>query len=378
MKKSFLFGTVGLMFVLLLQNCKPEKNVAPPPTDPDSLYIGTTYTIAKPYRFPTITNPYKDSLTVEGIELGRRLFYDKHLSSTGLLACASCHRQEFAFSDAGNAKSTNVFGTTKRNAPAIENLLWAGSVVGGEWTGSLFWDGRANSLGAQAKDAFHGEQNMDIPNLIAYLKTDSTYTRLFRKAFGRPGDVTEEKIYLAVQQFMMTLISSDSHFDKVMRGQEQFTASELNGLNLFTAADRGDCTHCHVPQNGTILFTDNFYKNNGIDSVGSIDDYIDKGRGAITADPNDNGKFRDPSLRNIALTGPYMHDGRYQTLDQVINYYSDSVRTSGTVDAQMFVVVGHPDGKRQFTQQEHDDLMNFLNSLTDTVFTHNPNFSNPF
>ncbi len=375
MKKTFLFVAFGLFVVMLLQNCKPDKPLAPDnPADPDSLYVGKKYNfsdITPPlFRFPNITNPYKDSLTYEGIELGRRLFYDKRLSSTGQIACASCHKQEFAFSDRGNAKSTNVFGPTARNAQAIQNLLW---------TDKLFWDGRVNSLGAQAKDAFHGEQNMDVVQSIDYLKTDSTYTRLFRKAFGRPGDITESKIYLALQQFMMTLISSNSHFDKVLRGQEQFTPSELNGFNLFNAPDRGDCTHCHVSPDGvTLLFTDNLFRNNGMDSVGNNNDYTDKGHGVVTGNPNNNGQFRDPTLRNIALTGPYMHDGRYQTLDDVLNYYSDSVRSSGTVDPQMFVVVGHSDGRRHFTQEEHQDLINFLNSLTDETFIHNPDFSNPF
>src|ERR1043165_558012 len=372
MRKVVLFVVFSLILLVSLQNCKPEPPVTPPPTDADSLYVGTPYSfvgISPPlFRFPSITTPYKDSLTLEGIELGRRLFYDKHLSSTGQMACASCHKQEFAFSDAGNAKSANVFGPTRRNAPSIENLLWSSK---------LFWDGRAGSLGDQAKDAFHGEQNMDIPNSISYLKSDSTYTRLFRKAFGRPGDVTEEKIYIAVQQFMMTLISSNSHFDKVQRGQESFTPSEASGYQLFLASDRGDCLHCHQLGN-SFLFTNNLFSNNGLDSVGSVNDYADKGRGEVSMNANDYGKFRNSSLRNIELTAPYMHDGRYQTLDQVINFYSDSIHNSGTVDPLMYVIVDHPDGHRNFSPQEHEDLKNFLKSLTDTVFTHNPAFGDPF
>ena len=156
------------------------------------------------------------------------------------------------------------------------------------------------------------------------------------------------------------------------------TASELTGLELFNAADRGDCLHCHVSPSNTFLFTDHVFRNNGLDSVGSNTEYIDGGLGEINGNINDLGKFRDPTLRNIELTGPYMHDGRHATLDDVLNYYSDSVGNTGSVDAQMFVIVGHPDGRRHFTQQEHDDLMNFLKSLTDTVFTHNPAFSDPF
>ena len=360
---------LGLSVILLLQNCKPEKPLAPPHTDADSLYTGTGYTIAKPFHFPNINNPYKDSLTVEGIELGRRLFYDKHLSSTGLLACASCHKQEFAFSDAGNAKSTNVFGPTKRNAPSIENLLWAGNI---------FWDGRAASLGAQAKDAFHGEQNMDIPGAITYLKADSTYTRLFRKAFGRPGDVTEDKIYLAVQEFMMSLVSSNSHFDKAMRGEESLTASELNGLNIFVSQE-GECVHCHTDGASYLLAPPNSYQNNGLDSAATINDFTDKGRGAITLANSDYGKFKVPSLRNVALTAPYMHDGRFQTLAQVVDFYSDSDKTlSPNIDGFNLGLSIHPQGKFGFDAQQKQDLLNFLYSLTDTTFTHNPAFSNPF
>lgn len=376
MRKSLLFVFSALMGLMLLQNCKPEKPDAPlNPADPDSLYIGTPYSFSNInpplFRFPSIRHPYKDSLTYEGVELGRRLFYDKHLSVNQQTACANCHKQEFAFSDGGVAKSMNAGGiATRRNTPAIQNLLW---------TDKLFWDGRAKSLAEQAKDAFHNEQNMDVSAGIQYLKSDSVYTRLFRKAFGRPGDITEDKIYMALQQFMMTLISSNSHFDKVQRGQEQFTESEARGLQLFTNPDRGDCTHCHVSDGGSsFLMTDNLFRNNGLDVVATVNDYADKGRGEVTANSYDFGKFKDPTLRNIALTGPYMHDGRYQTLDQVLNFYSDSVVNSGNVDVLMFSSVYLPDGKRHFTVEEHTDLMNFLNAFTDTVFTHNPAYSNPF
>lgn len=228
MKKIISLGAFCLVIVLLLQNCKPDKTL--PPTDPNyrmNLHICTPYsfsTLNPPlFRFPVISNPYKDSLTVEGIELGRRLFYDTRLSSTNLISCASCHKQEFAFSDAGNAKSNSVFGPTKRNAPAIENLLW---------TNKLFWDGRSSTLAEQAKDAFHGEQNLDIPNAISYLKSDSTYSRLLRKAFGRPGDVTEPKIYLALQQFMMTMISSNSRFDRIPTQRSGFSVYRIGSKRI--------------------------------------------------------------------------------------------------------------------------------------------------
>lgn len=365
-KFSILFLGI-LMALLTLENCKPDVPDAPPgKPESDSLYIGTTYTIAKPFRFSNINNTYADSLTYEGVELGRRLFYDKHLSSTGQLSCASCHKSEFAFSDAGHAKSTNVFGPTKRNAPSVQNLLWALKI---------FWDGRSATLGEQAKDAFHGEQDLNVPNAIQYLEADSEYVRLFKKAFGRPGDITEEHIYLAIQQFGMTLISSESHFDKVQRGQEQFTESEARGFQIFLT-ERGDCFHCHTHGND-LLMTDNIFHNNGLDSVNDVNDFTDKGRGEITGDINDYGKFKSPSLRNVALTAPYMHDGRYQTLEQVINFYSDSIKLSPTVDAIM-LKANHANGGVHLTAQEKQDLLNLLYSMTDTSFTNNPAFQNPF
>lgn len=365
--KNGILPIISLLALLFfLQNCKPEKPSGPvDPNDSDSLYIGTTYIIQKPFRFPNINNAYKDSVTYEGIELGRRLFYDVRLSSTGMLACASCHKPELAFTD-GLVKSVNVFGPTLRNTPAIQNLLW---------TNKLFWDGRVNTLADQAKDAYHGEQNLNIPDAVNFLQADTAYLKLFKKAFGRPGVVTEEKIYLAVQQFMMTAISANSRFDKIQRGEDQFTTSEANGFVIFST-EKGECFHCHT-DGSSLLMTDNLFRNNGLDSAAGINDFTDKGRGAFTSNVNDNGKFKDPSLRNIALTAPYMHDGRYQTLEQVINFYSDSVKFSPTVDPLMYKVP-HTNGKFNLTSDEKTDLLNFLLTLTDTTFTNNAAFKNPF
>lgn len=374
MRRNFLFLCMIMLALVSLQNCKHEEPDAPQnPADPDSLYAGTRYNfstlIPPPFRFPVISHPYKDSLTYEGIELGRRLFYDKRLSSTGQLACASCHKQEFAFSDNGNVKSTNVFGPTKRNASAIVNLLWASH---------SFWDGRVNTIAEAAKDAYHGEQNLNPTDAIAYLNTDSTYARLFRKAFGRPGTITEEKIYLAIQQFMMTMISYNSHFDKVQRGQETFTASEQRGFDLFLSQD-AECVHCHTAGNNFLLAPTNLFQNNGLQRAATVNDFTDKGRGEVTNNVNDYGKFKVPSLRNVALTAPYMHDGRFQTLEEVIGFYSDSVKTlSPNIDGFNLGLQIHPDGRFNFDDQQKEDLLNFLRSLTDTTYTHNPAFSNPF
>lgn len=366
MKRGLLIFLLCGAIVLGLQNCKHEIPDPPRWGDEDSLYVGTPHIIEKPFRFPNITNPYKDSLTEEGIELGRRLFYDKHLSSTGQLSCASCHKQEFAFSDAPLAKSTNVFGPTRRNSPPIQNLLWSGK---------LFWDGRVSTLADQAKDAGHGELNMNIPNAITYLSADTTYTRLFKKAFGRPGDVTEQKIYDALQQFMLTLISSESKFDSAQRGLAQFTASELRGFQVFQT-ETGDCFHCHT-DGFSYTMTDNLFRNNGLDSATSIGQFTDGGRGEITGISDDYGRFRDPSMRNIALTGPYMHDGRFATLQQVVDFYSEGNKLSPTIDPIM-LKPSHANGGVHLSSSDKQALIDFLNTLTDYKFITNPKFKDPF
>ncbi len=365
-KRGLLSLIMALAVLLGMQNCKHEKPDDGNNGEPDSLFVGTPYIIQKPFHFPNINNPYKDSLTVEGIELGRRLFYDKHLSSTGQLSCASCHKQEFAFSDAPLAKSTNVFGPTRRNSPPIQNLLWSGK---------LFWDGRVNTLADQAKDAGHGELDMNIPNAIAYLSADTTYSRLFKKAFGRPGDVTEQKIYNALQQFMMTLISSESKFDSAQRGLLQLSATELRGFQVFQT-ETGDCFHCHT-DGFSLTMTDNLFRNNGLDSATSIGQFIDGGRGEITGITEDYGRFRDPSMRNVALTAPYMHDGRFATLQQVVDFYSEGNKQSPTIDPIM-LKPSHANGGVHLNANDKQALIDYLNTLTDHKFITNPAFSNPF
>ena len=372
MKRSYLLIVVFFISVFVLENCKrdPSLSTKSVNSDPDSLYLGTKYTFpSNIYRFPTFNNPYVDSMTKEGVALGRRLFYDRHLSVDGQKACASCHLLQYALSDSGMVKSTNEFGPTKRNTPALQNLAW---------NSKFFWDGRASSLAGQAQDAFHNELGMVVTSAISYLQTDTIDVKLFKKAFGRPGTITDVGIYKAIQQFMMSAVSANSKYDLYLQGRASFTASEQNGLRLFST-ESADCFHCHNSEGGvTLLMTDNLFRNNGLDSIATITDFKDPGRGGITFNSNDYGKFRDPSLRNIALTGPYMHDGRYTTLMQVINFYSDSTKPSPTLDP-LLMTVYHDYGKGlHLVQSDKNDLLNFLYTLTDTSFIHNPNLASPF
>lgn len=365
MKKAFLL-LLGIITLLAgLQNCKPDPIDNPDPTDEDSLYTNTKYSVVVPNNFPQPTNPYKDSLSYEGIELGRRLFYDKRLSSTGNMSCASCHKPQFAFSD-GLKLSNNVFGQTLRNTPSLQNLLW---------DATFFWDGRAATLHDQAKDAMANEQGLIVADALTYLQGDSTYARLFRKAFGRPGKVTEDGVYKALQQFMMVMISSDSKFDKSLRGQAILTESEVRGFDLMRN-EVGDCVHCHF-QEGTSLFITQGFTNNGLDSALTVEDFDDKGRGGITGNTNEYGRFKNPTIRNVALSAPYMHDGRFNTLEEVIEFYSTGKQLSPTIDVNM-LKPNHANGGLNLSEEDKQALLDFLHSLTDTTFTNNPMLQDPF
>jgi cytochrome c peroxidase len=373
MIKKLLTVFVFLVVVIALQQCKPDSPYnCNGCNEPDSLYVGVPVTLQKPFKFPSITIPPDNPLTEEGILLGRMLFYDSILSVSNSLACASCHKQEFAFSDAGNALSQNVFGPTKRNTPPLMNLVWMKD---------FFWDGRSSTLPNQADDALLHELGFDAAVVIPRLEAKPEYVRLFKKAFGRPGTITQEKIEKAIAQFEMTLISANSKFDKVMRGEATFTPEESRGFyNLFMkdTIDKGaDCFHCHASSSSSSLtmIDDNFH-NNGLVFANSFNDFADKGRGAITNNMLDNGKFRTPHLRNIEVTGPYMHAGQFTTLEQVVDFYNDSLKMSPTVDPQ--IKAAHRGGLKYLTAQDKADLIAFLKTLTDTAFLHNPAFSNPF
>lgn len=379
MKRIFVAVVFCGVVLLLFSNCKREKTPTkqPPPNPSDSAdYIGTRFHFTVPFRFPDIApNMVNDTgtMTVEGIQLGRMMFYDKHMSLDGHKACASCHIQKYAFSDAGHVLSTNEFGFTKRNAPTIQNLAFQPY---------FFWDGRQPTLIAQAGDASQHELGMIAVNFISYLQADTTYSKLFKKAFGHAGaNITEAMVFNALQQFEMTLISNNSTFDKVIVQQGGTFAPgspELAGLTLFQN-ESGDCFHCHESGGGsTLLFTDNLFRNNGLDSSSTFTGFPDLGRGAIDGVPDDNGKFKDPTLRNIALSSPYMRDGRYQTLTQVVNFYSDSTKLSPTIDPLMTLPNHHGGKGIEINAEQVAAIVAFLNTLTDTSFINNPAFSDPF
>jgi cytochrome c peroxidase len=230
------------------------------------------------------------------------------------------------------------------------------------WKSSFFWDGRAPSLRAQALMPIQDHVEMDetLTNVVAKLATMPDYPKLFQDAFGSPA-ITAEKIGLAVEQFVLTLTSYDSKFDRAFRGEAKLSAAEQRGFELFMTEYEprmghygADCFHCH----GGALFTDHQFHNNGLEAANAVD----PGRFKVTNREADRGRFSTPSLRNVALTGPYMHDGRFKTLEEVVDHYSEGVIRSATLDPNL---AKHPDGDLHLSAEDKHALVAFLKTLTD-------------
>ena len=284
------------------------------------------------------------------------------------MSCFSCHDQSKSFTD-GLAVSKGVLGMTgTRSSMAIVNLAFN--------TKGFFWDGRSESLETQALVPVedHLELNESWDNVLEKLRRHDEYPTLFRGAFGieRKSEITKELAAKAMAQFQRTLISGNSRFDRVVwKNEGWFTDSEQRGKMLFffeesQSVEHPGCSHCHFDP----LFTDNNYKNNALDSVGTLQDFVDMGLGGVNGNIYDNGKFRVPTLRNILQTAPYMHDGRFATIEEVLDHYSAGGHGAEWEDVNI----------QPFTMTETDkqDLINFLKTLTDEDFLENPDFSNPF
>ena len=313
--------------------------------------------------------PADNPLTVQGVQLGRMLFYDKKLSKGEQQACADCHQQVDGFSD----KRQFSIGVDElpgtRQAMPIFNLAWHSN--------QFFWDGRANLLRDQALLPIQDELEMDetLGNVIAKLNAEQTYKDQFSRAFGS-DKITAEKIGLAMEQFMLSIVSSSSKYDKYLEGSLELSPSEERGRVLFFTeynpffpdVSGADCTHCHGGNN----FEDDTYKNNGLDTDA---DFSDIGREGVTLKPEDRAKFKVPTLRNVAITAPYMHDGRFPTLEEVIDHYNQGLKESTTVDPTILYT---KETGLFLTDQDKGDLINFLRTLTDDVFLNNEEYKTPF
>ncbi len=304
--------------------------------------------------------PIDNPQTEEGVALGKKLFFDPILSQDNSQSCATCHKPENGFSDnlQFSVGITGAIGT--RNAMPLFNLAW-------NYEEHFFWDGSAFSLEHQALQPVINpiEMNNTWETVEERLQTHAEYPELFREAFGETP-ISKELATKALAQFQRTLISANAKFDKFLLGETTLTPEEQNGFNVFMDESKGDCFHCHGNPNNP-LWTDNSFHNNGLDTT-----FTDLGLGAITGDPADNGKFKTPSLRNLAFTAPYMHDGRFLNLEAVINHYSEGLQNSTTIDPLMKKVA---QGGVQLSPQDKADLKAFLLTLSDATFLNNPEFT---
>lgn len=347
--------------------------------------MATPYELIIPHYFPTALNlPSDNPLTEEGIALGRHLFYDGRLRGyagsdpDSLMCCASCHVQSAGFDlGAGNprivgGRPAGITGEiTRHNAMPLANLVF--NSEGYFWNGSVYQQ-NANSSARNLEDIVRmaitatDELNADPERVVRAVAASPEYREMFRKAFGSE-EVTFERITKAVAQFLRTLVTANSKFDRYLRGEAQLTDQEWRGYVLFTTEEGADCFHCHGGA-GTPLFTTNLFYNNALDAV-SADPYD---RYSVTGDERDHGAYRAPSLRNVEVTAPYMHDGRFSTLDEVLEFYNCGLQNSSYVHPLMHKI---SDGGACLTPSQLADLKAFLLTLTDEQFLTNPHLGAP-
>ena len=336
------------------------------------VYSPTEYELNVPKGFPAVEVPADNPLTEEGVELGRMLFFDPILSVDSTISCASCHLASLSFTDGLNV-SEGINGLTgTRSAMSLINVAY-------HFDG-MFWDGRSATLEDQALEPVVNPLEMgdNWEEIELKLMKHETYPEFFRKAFGISNVTQIDRTYVAkaLASFERIMISSgNSKYDRYLRGEIFPTDDELNGFEMFfdTTTDLPDaeCGHCHTG----IMMTTNEYLNNGLDDVESLDDYPDKGRGDFTGNRFDNGKFKVPTLRNIALTAPYMHDGRFATLEEVLDHYNSGGHHISDPDEDNVSNFIHPLG---LSEKEKSQVISFLHMLTDTSFTQNEEINNPF
>ena len=352
--------TIIFLFSFLAYSCTKDKVEA----------IQTPYILKIPSHFPDMPIPLDNPMTVEGVALGRKLFYEKKLSGDNTMACAACHAPSSAFSDP-NQFSEGIDGILgNRNSMPLINL---------GWNQSFFWDGRAQTLEEQiilpVIDPI--EMHDTWMNVSSELQSSVEYRNMFFKAFGTT-EIDSVLSAKAIAQFIRTMISGNSKFDVIYKVENSYTltteeatlfasvtASELSGYGLFKDLNGADCAHCHK---GAFMQVQGF-SNNGLDAV-----FTDIGRGGVTNNPLDDGKFKIPTLRNIAYSAPYMHDGRFASLDEVIDHYSHNIEISSTIDP---LIEFSDFGGVQLDAFEKDLLKQFLMTLSDESFINNPDFKEP-
>jgi cytochrome c peroxidase len=330
-----LFVATG---TLLMNGCSKDKldltpiNFTVPPGFPQPAYDFTSH-----------------PLTEEGFQLGKKLFFDGRLSADGHFACGSCHQPVAAFTTFEHDRSHGYNNAhTLRNAPGLFNLAWLPEYN---------QDGSAKTLEEVYRNHITNAKEMaeTIPNVLNKLKADDDYKRMFRAAFG-DEKITEDRMYRALTQFVLNLVSANSKYDKVKRGEATFSAEEQQGYTVFQAK----CATCHKEP----LFTDFSYRNNGLEPDISLNDH---GRMRVTGNAADDLKFRVPTLRNAELTSYYGHDGRLSVFRMMIQHYRNGIVQSPTLDPLLINGI-------QTTATEENAVVAFLRTLSDSAFLNNPRF----
>jgi len=375
MKKLYSIGFVFIALTLVFTASQLSKTTAPPPPPGGNPILPTTpysYEFEMPAHItlpgsgayygedplPLFTNITDDKAT-----LGRVLFYDTRLSLHDDLSCGSCHLQERSFADDQQFSEGIDMTASVRNTPNINDLGWRA-------TNFFFWDMREDDLQELALLPALNEDELgnDLETIIERVGDTPFYPQLFINAYGS-SDVTEERISDALEQFMNSMTTFNTRWDEAAANNFQtFSTDEFEGRELFEL----NCAICHSPPNFTSSLVS--FANNGLDSEFSNDG----GLGDVNGNSNDLGIFKSPTLRNIELTAPYMHDGRFETLEDVIDFYSDSLKTNGSSFAEVGLLDIPNDTGFGFTDEEKAKLKLFLLTLTDEDFTTDPRFSNPF
>lgn len=344
--KFFILASVCMTIFVL--SCKKDVAI------PDSSFINTNIEFKVPQGWP---NPYYDyknnQLTNAGFALGRKLFYDTRLSRDNTISCGSCHQSFAAFAHSEHDVSHGIDGLLGiRNSPGLFNL---------NWNTSFMWDGGVNHIEVQPLAPIDNPVEMDetLVNVLAKLSSDNKYKEMFQAAFGS-NEISSERMFKAMAQFMGTMVSSNSKYDKYVRKENGGTmnSSEMAGMAIYESK----CASCHKAP----LFTDYSFRNKGIKPA-SIND---SGRAHITRLAEDVYKFKVPSLRNLGYTAPYLHDGRASTLDKVFDEMESGIYDYPTLDPLMKKGI-------KLSAQERTDLKAFLKTLDDETFVKDKRFFEP-
>lgn len=355
---------------IFIAACSPDEVIVVDGDLTDIPYQPVEYIIPQPAGFPSMAQPSDNIATEAGVELGHFLFFDPILSRDSTQSCSSCHLPELGFTD-GKKVSTGITGAQGfRSSMSLVNIGYVNN--------GLFWDGRSPHLEAQAFLPIEDPTEMDNTWAVVEesLRNHPNYPEMFRKAFGinDKSEITSDLATKALAQYERSLVSANSKYDEVLASGDfgVFSDEELDGYFMFfdiegSGLPDAQCFHCH---SGAYMSVNDFF-NNGLDTLGDLTNVVDLGLGEVTGVFTDRGKFRATTLRNIELTAPYMHDGRIETLEEVVDFYNDSIHPALNLDVNLFEGV-------DLNASQRESLVAFMKTLTDTSYLSNPHFLSPF